>query len=377
MTSSPATPARDDVPATSPGPGPAPASRAGWGPVPPSAPTRPATPGQEPAVAGTASRGDSQVLIRLLVTLVVLVGLSLVTGVVTLNPVKLLLGRLGPQDTTLLVESRIPRTAAAALAGAAMATAGALMQLLVRNRFVAPSTTGTVQFATAGILAATVLAPSASMTAKMGAGAASAAVGSALFLWLLRRLPVHRPNDVLVPLVGIMLAGVVEAATTFVAWRLDLMQTLGAWTSGDLSGKVAGRYELLWGVGVMTLVAWFAADRFTVAGLGRDRAVGLGLAYDRTMALGMVIVSLTSAVTVVVVGSLPFLGLVVPNMVSLVAGDSLRRSLPWMAVGGAVMVLVCDVLGRLVNHPYEISVGLVMGVVGSLLFLIMLLRSTR
>jgi transport system permease protein len=174
-----------------------------------------------------------------------------------------------------------------------------------------------------------------------------------------------------------MLAGVVEAATTFVAWRLDLMQTLGAWTSGDLSGKVAGRYELLWGVGVMTLVAWFAADRFTVAGLGRDRAVGLGLAYDRTMALGMVIVSLTSAVTVVVVGSLPFLGLVVPNMVSLVAGDSLRRSLPWMAVGGAVMVLACDVLGRLVNHPYEISVGLVMGVVGSLLFLIMLLRSTR
>lgn len=316
-------------------------------------------------------------LIRLLVALVVLVGLSLVTGVVTLNPVKLLLGRLGPQDTTLLVESRIPRTAAAALAGAAMATAGALMQLLVRNRFVAPSTTGTVQFATAGILAATVLAPSASMTAKMGAGAASAAVGSALFLWLLRRLPVHRPNDVLVPLVGIMLAGVVEAATTFVAWRLDLMQTLGAWTSGDLSGKVAGRYELLWGVGVMTLVAWFAADRFTVAGLGRDRAVGLGLAYDRTMALGMVIVSLTSAVTVVVVGSLPFLGLVVPNMVSLVAGDSLRRSLPWMAVGGAVMVLACDVLGRLVNHPYEISVGLVMGVVGSLLFLIMLLRSTR
>ena len=114
-------------------------------------------------------------LIRLLVALVVLVGLSLVTGVVTLNPVKLLLGRLGPQDTTLLVESRIPRTAAAALAGAAMATAGALMQLLVRNRFVAPSTTGTVQFATAGILAATVLAPSASMTAKMGAGAASAA----------------------------------------------------------------------------------------------------------------------------------------------------------------------------------------------------------
>ena len=59
------------------------------------------------------------------------------------------------------------------------------------------------------------------------------------------------------------------------------------------------------------------------------------------------------------------------------AGDSLRRSLPWMAVGGAVMVLACDVLGRLVNHPYEISVGLVMGVVGSLLFLIMLLRSTR
>lgn len=316
-------------------------------------------------------------LATMVVVLLVLVLASLSVGAASISLEGLLTNGSMGRDARVVIVSRIPRTAAAALAGAALAMAGALMQLLVRNRFVAPSTTGTVQFATAGILAATILTPAASVAAKMGIGAASAMVGSALFLWLLRRLPSHRSDDVIVPLVGIMLASVVEAATTFVAWRKDLMQTLGTWTNGDLSGIVAGRYELLWGVGLVALITWLAADRLTLAGLGRDHAVGLGLAYDRTMALGLAIVSVTSAVSVVVVGALPFLGLVVPNIVSLLVGDHLRRSLPWVALGGAIMVLGCDVIGRLVRQPYEISVGVIMGVVGSLLFLILLLRGTR
>ncbi|MDO5063400.1 MAG: iron chelate uptake ABC transporter family permease subunit [Actinomyces bowdenii] len=344
-------------------------------------PAAPAPGPRASSPAGSAPAGSAQrkalLMAAMVVLLVVLILASLSVGAAQISLEGLLSGGASGRDARIVVVSRIPRTAAAALAGAALAMAGALMQLLVRNRFVAPSTTGTVQFATAGILAATVLAPAAPVATKMGIGALSAMVGSTLFLWLLRRLPTHRPDDVLVPLVGIMLASVVEAATTFVAWRLDLMQTLGTWTNGDLSGIVAGRYELLWGVGLVALITWLAADRLTLAGLGRDHAVGLGLAYDRTMALGLAIVSVTSAVSVVVVGALPFLGLVVPNIVSLIVGDHLRRSLPWVALGGAIMVLGCDVIGRLVRQPYEISVGVVMGVVGSLLFLLLLLRGTR
>lgn len=321
-------------------------------------------------------RRRTWLLVGLVLVLALLVLASLSVGAASISLGGLIADGANGRDARVVLVSRIPRTAAAALAGAALAMAGALMQLLVRNRFVAPSTTGTVQFATAGILVATIAVPGASVAAKMGAGAATAMVGSAFFLWLLRRLPTHRPDDVLVPLVGLMLAGVVEAATTFVAWRRDLMQTMGTWTNGDLSGIVAGRYELLWGVGAVAVITWLAADRLTLAGLGRDHAVGLGLSYDRTMALGLAIVAVTSAVTVVVVGSLPFLGLVVPNLVSMLAGDHLRRSLPWVALGGAGLVLACDVVGRLVRQPYEISAGVVMGVVGSLLFLVILLRRT-
>lgn len=340
---------------------------------------------EAPGARGAASRGPAVtgrtghrlLLVGMVLVLVVLMLTSVSVGAADISLDGIFTNGVAGRDARVVMISRLPRTLAAVLAGAALAMAGALMQLLVRNRFVAPSTTGTVQFATAGILAATIVTPAASIAAKMGAGALSAMMGSALFLWLLRRLPTHRRDDVVVPLVGIMLAGVVEAATTFVAWRKDLMQTMGAWTNGDLSGIVAGRYELLWGVGLVAVATWLAADRLTLAGLGRDHAVGLGLGYDRTMALGLAMVSATSAVTVVVVGALPFLGLVVPNIVSMMVGDHLRRSLPWVAVGGAAMVLGCDVAGRLVHRPYEISVGVMMGVVGSLLFLILLLRRTR
>jgi iron complex transport system permease protein len=146
---------------------------------------------------------------------------------------------------------------------------------------------------------------------------------------------------------------------------------------GDFSGVLRGRYELLWlGLGCGVL-AYIAADRFTVAGMGKDFTTNLGLNYRRVMVLGLVIVSVVSAVVLVSVGSIPFLGLIVPNLVSLVVGDNMRRTVPWVAVGGAGFVLACDIVGRLIRFPYEIPIAVVMGVVGSAVFLYLLLRTQR
>ena len=87
---------------------------------------------------------------------------------------------------------------------------------------------------------------------------------------------------------------------------------------------------------------------------------------------GLLIVSAISAVVVVTAGGIPFLGLIVPNAVSLMLGDNMRRSIPWVAVLGGVFVLACDIIGRLVIHPYEVPLGTVVGVVGSILFLCLL-----
>ncbi|WP_229120042.1 ABC transporter permease [Enemella evansiae] len=273
----------------------------------------------------------------------------------------------------ILVVSRIPRTAAVLLAGAAMAMSGLLMQLLVRNRFVEPATVGTTEAAGAGLLIATVLTPSMPVAGKMVIAVGTALLGTALFLQVLKRIP-PAEGTVLVPLVGIMLSGVISAATTFVAYRLDLLQTLTTWLTGDFSGVLRGRFELLWLAGAALVVTWFYADRFTAAGLGRDHATNLGLNHRAVVRLGLVLVSVCSAVCVVVVGALPFLGLVVPNVVSLLLGDNLRRSLPVVALAGASLVLACDLLARTLNHPYEIPVGVIVGIVGAAGFLALLLH---
>lgn len=279
------------------------------------------------------------------------------------------------QAQQLLLVSRIPRTLAIVLAGMSMAVAGMIMQMLTRNRFVEPSTAGTAESASLGILAVTLLAPELPVFVKMLVASVFALAGTALFLRILRAVPLR--SILIVPLIGIMLGGVISAITTFIAYRFDLLQSLNAWMTGDFSGVLRGRYELLWLSFALTVVAYTAAHRFTVAGMGEDFTTNLGLNYKAVLRLGLVIVSLVTAAVVVTVGMIPFLGLIVPNVVSMVMGDNMRRSLPWVALLGAALVLACDIAGRLIRYPYEIPIGITMGVVGSALFLYLLLRKRR
>ncbi len=270
-------------------------------------------------------------------------------------------------EPDLLAVSRLPRTLAVVIAGAGLAIAGLVMQALARNRFVEPATTGTAQWAMLGILVTTLLWPEAPLVAKTALACVAAFGGTALFLTVAGRLPPTQP--MLVPLFGLVYSGIVEAAATFVGWQADLLQYLAIWMTGEFSGVLRGRYELLWLAGGGVMVAWWVADRLSILALGRDTSVGLGLDYAAMMRVGLAIVCVVSAVTVSVVGLVPFVGLVVPNLVSRIIGDDVRTAVPWVAGGGAALVLCCDILARLLRHPYEIPVGTVLGVVGALVFL--------
>ncbi|MBB4406725.1 MULTISPECIES: ABC transporter permease [Agrobacterium tumefaciens complex] len=310
-------------------------------------------------------------ILALLLALTLAIG-SLFVGVSNVSLATLFAPDTSTDALRVLLVSRIPRTLALILAGSSMAIAGLIMQMLVRNRFVEPSTAGTTESAGLGLLTVTLIAPDTPIFGKMLVAAVFALAGTALFLRILRQVPLR--DVLLVPLIGIMLGGVISAVTTFFAYRFDLLQSLGAWMTGDFSGVLRGRYELLWVGFLFAIAAYLAADRFTVAGMGRDFTTNLGLNYRRVMALGLTIVSLVSAVVVVTVGMIPFLGLIVPNVVSLMIGDNMRRSVPWVATLGAVFVLSCDIIGRTVRAPYEIPIGTVVGVIGSVLFLYLLLR---
>lgn len=271
----------------------------------------------------------------------------------------------------LLLVSRLPRTVALLLAGISLAVAGMIMQMLVRNRYVEPSTAGTIESATLGILCLTLLAPDTPVIGKMLVATAFAMAGTLVFLAILRRIPLRSPF--LVPLIGLVLGGVVHAVTTFFAYRYDMLQSIYAWSTADFSGVLRGRYELLWIGFALACSAYLAADRYTVAGMGQQFTTNLGLNHRRLTLVGLLIVSAISAVVVVTAGSIPFLGLIVPNAVSLLMGDNMRRSVPWVALLGGIFVLACDIIGRLVYYPYEIPIGTVVGVVGGAAFLYLLL----
>ncbi|MGY1844464.1 ABC transporter permease [Modestobacter sp. SYSU DS0875] len=306
------------------------------------------------------------------VLLVALAITGLFVGVSDVSPSSVVSGGTDGNAAFLLVASRIPRTLAAILVGASLGIAGLIMQMLVRNKFVEPGTTGVSEFATLGMLVTIVFLPGLAVVGKMGVAAVFGLFGTWVFLRVVRFVPVRQL--VLVPLVGIMLGGVVGAVTTFFAYRLDLLQSLGQWSQGSFASVMQGRYEFLWVAGLMVGIAWFAADRFSVIGLGEEFATNLGLDYRRVVAVGMVIIAVITAAVVVTVGMIPFLGLVVPNIVSLIIGDNVRRAIPWVAGLGAVFVLACDLIARVVRFPYEIPLSVIVGIIGAALFLWLLLR---
>lgn len=278
-------------------------------------------------------------------------------------------------DAQLMLISRLPRTLAAVLTGASMAVAGMMMQILMRNRFVEPSMVGASQSAALGLLLMSLFVPSAAILLKMSAAAVAALLGMAVFMLIIRRLP--PAEQMLVPLAGMIFGGVIESAATFIAYETEMLQMLGVWQQGDFSGVLMGRYELLWLNGAIAAAAYLMADRLTIAGLGDAVSINLGINRRAVLWGGLLMVSLITALSLVTVGNIPFIGLVVPNIVSRLMGDRLRQSLPAVALLGAGSVLLCDIIGRVIVFPFEIPVSTVFGVAGTLLFLFLLMRRPR
>ncbi|WP_319531531.1 iron chelate uptake ABC transporter family permease subunit [uncultured Cohaesibacter sp.] len=295
-----------------------------------------------------------------LVLLVLLAGISMGVGVMDLS-------WSSPSGEGLFALSRFPRTAAAILAGGSLAVGGVILQTLVHNRFVEPMTTGTGEGAALGILLALVLLPEESLMLRLLFASVTALVANLGFLAMVRRLPPTQP--LMVPLVGIVYGGILGAIVTFFAYQYDLLQYLGVWLNGDFSGILKGRYELLWLAGALALLTYFIADRLAIVGLGDTISTGLGVSYHQVVMVGLVAISVVSAMTVVTVGMIPFIGLVVPNVISRTLGDNLRRTLPVTALFGANLVLACDIVARLIRFPYEMPVGSVLGLLGALVFL--------
>ena len=273
---------------------------------------------------------------------------------------------------SLLLYSRLPRTIAIILTGATLAVAGMVLQIVLRNRFLEPNMVGATQSAALGVLLVSIYYPQAPQLTKMSCASVAALVGMTLFILLFRRLPAQR--QIIIPLIGIIYGSIIEALVNFIGIETNTLQLLAVWFAGDFSAVLAGRYELLWLTGIMTIVIYVLADRLTIAGLGQNISISLGVNYVRMMWIALFTVAMITAIVVVTVGQIPFIGLVVPNIVSRLAGDRLRQNLPSVALLGANVLLICDIIGRTIDPPYEVPVSMIFGIIGTIVFLYLLFK---
>lgn len=306
----------------------------------------------------------------LIIFTVILSFVSLFIGAIDIKVTDLLDWESDKTQTFLI--SRVPRLMAIILAGAGMSIAGLIMQSLSRNKFVSPTTAGTLDAAKLGILISMLFFTNVTYTQQVVFSFAFALIGTFVFMQILDRIKFK--DAIFVPLIGIMYGNILSSITTFFAYEADLLQNISSWLMGNFTLVIAGRYELLYISVPAVILAYIYANKFTVAGMGEEFAKNLGLSYKVVLNIGLVLVAIISTTVVLTVGVIPFLGLIVPNIVSLYLGDNLRKTIPHTAVMGIAFLLVCDIIGRIVIHPFEIPVNVTVAVIGSAIFLIMLFR---
>ncbi|UTZ29163.1 iron chelate uptake ABC transporter family permease subunit [Vibrio campbellii] len=307
---------------------------------------------------------------KLLLVLVALSVASLFVGVGNMTPQQLFSG--DAKALELFYTSRVPRLFAILLAGAGLSIAGLVMQQISQNRFAAPSTTGTIECAMLGYVMSVVFFGNGE---QLWLVFAVSILGTLMFVQFIQRIQFK--SVVFVPLVGIIFGNVVDAVTTFIAYKSDTLQSLSAWGVANFANILHGDFELLYIAVPVALLSYLFAARISAVGIGKDFAVNLGLNYQQVVTLGVLLVSVMSASVVMIVGQLPFLGLIVPNLVSYFYGDNLKRNIPLTAMYGAFLVLACDLVSRVIIFPHEMPISIVISILGGVVFIAMLLRGKQ
>ncbi|HJC14264.1 MAG TPA: iron chelate uptake ABC transporter family permease subunit [Candidatus Fusicatenibacter intestinigallinarum] len=305
----------------------------------------------------------------LAVILLILSVWSLFVGVIDINVASLMNGSL--EQWEIFLVSRLPRLLAILCTGVGMSVAGLIMQQLCMNKFVSPTTGATISSAQFGILLALLFMPDSTLWGRAIFAFAAAVAGTWLFVWFIQKIQFK--DVVMVPLVGIMFGNVIGGITNYLAYRYEMTQALSSWLVGHFSLVLRGRYEIVYLVVPLVILAFVFANHFNIVGMGKDFSKNLGVPYNVVLFMGLTIAAMITASVVVVVGSISYIGLIVPNVVAMFKGDKIRGTLVDTALFGAIFVLVCDMIGRVVIAPYELPIELIVGILGSILFVGLLL----
>lgn len=309
----------------------------------------------------------------LILTLMVLSIMSIFIGVQDISIMDII--NLDIDKINVVLISRLPRLIALIVAGAGMSISGVIMQQISNNKFVSPTTAATLDSAQFGVIMAMLIFTNTTITEKMIVSFICALIGTFLFMKILKKIKMK--NIIFIPLVGIMVGNVIGSLTEFIAYKFNLTQSVQNFFQGKFNMVMKGNYELLYLTIPLLIIAFIYANKFTIVGMGEDISKNLGLNYKRVSNIGITLVSLISALIVIIVGNIPFIGLIIPNIVSLFNGDNIGKNIGITALFGVNFLMICDIIGRVIIYPYEVSISLTAGVIGSIIFLYLILRRNK
>lgn len=285
----------------------------------------------------------------------------------------------GPGQESIIFFIRLPRVVVAVMVGAALSTSGAVMQAMFRNPMADPGILGVSSGASLGAVLAIALGLTARSMYFMPLFASFGALGVALIIFLLslrgRKIPV-----LTLVLSGIAVSMFVGAITSVVLTTIrgDQVREFIFWTTGGLNARRWEHVALGIGPIAVCITVLFSFSReLNILLLGDEESYALGLDPSKARKILLFLSSVSTAAAVSVSGSISFVGLIVPHIMRLIVGPDYRMLLPGSAVGGAIFLVVCDLIARTVVMPAEIGVGIVTSLLGAPYFLSLLIRSRK
>ena len=310
--------------------------------------------------------------------LLIAVALSLAIGSrsIDLATVWEALTALDPEDPEQLIvtDLRVSRTVIGVIAGASLGIAGALMQSLTRNPFADPGLLGINAGASLAVVIALTLGVSG-FAAQVPFAFAGAGL-AALIVYAIGARGAAAGAPVRLALAGVALTALITSLINAVLLVSDsTLDQYRLWVAGSLTGRQSDDVTSLLPIVIVAVIAALLVSRpLQAVALGEDTARALGINITATRAIVIVVVTLLAACATAAAGPIVFVGLAVPHLARALVGASLPWLLVVSALGGAALVLVCDVIGRVIAPPSEVGVGITTALIGGLIFALMARR---
>ncbi|MBE7129262.1 FecCD family ABC transporter permease [Bacillus mycoides] len=269
----------------------------------------------------------------------------------------------------IIYELRLPRVIGAAVVGAAFAVAGAVMQGVTRNPLADAGVLGINAGAMFVVALSFAFFPHMPYSYLMIVSFIGAVLSTVL-IFIIGSATSGGLTPMRLTIAGAVMAALLHSLSSGVAIYYDLSQDLAFWYAGGVAGVKWEHLKFLVPIILITIVSATALGRsISLISMGDDVATNLGVKTNRTRILGMIMVVILAGVSVSAVGSIGFVGLVIPHIARKLVGVNYQLIIPMSALLGAILLVLADLGARTVNPPKELAIGIMVALVGVPFFL--------